>query len=177
MLNGIKTKLLADLQEECKCLGNLNNVISKDKLECDTLPVIKYSGEIPNWSSTTYNVQKLAQFLSSWSTVVQVDGSVFGIPQMDFKFLFNVTDAQSIIVSEIDGIDEADGSGDEPGSGEEGEMTTIETKVEENKTDDIREVVIPVGLDGTSRGERIRFVGAVVTLSVALASVLSFVLL
>lgn len=177
-MNQTRIKLLHDLEIECKCLQDINDTITKEKIECEESNLIKYSAEIPDWSSTTYDVQKLSDFLNSWRGVVVVNGEDVGFAFENVKFMYNVTGTQVIIVTE-------ESSGDGPtvniddidlGSGD-GDTGTIQSIVDENKTGGVNEGVIPIGLDGTSGGERVRVVGAMMVLSVALATVLSYIML
>lgn len=124
VIKQIRTHLLNDLSEECKCIQTSDTIISQEKLECQTSKTnVHYSGEILRWTSSVYPIHQLAQFIDSWRPFIIIEGADVNFDTVpNFQFTFNVTNSQTIMVSEdigsgwganIDNITEELGSGDE----------------------------------------------------------------
>ena len=172
----ITTQLLNDLNNDCKCIETPDGVISRQKLDCATTKVINYSGEILNWGSDTYSIQKLAYFIDSWRALIDIKASDLDLnffSQDDsFKITFNVTDSQTIIVSEAgSGMSFGNNNIDDITEGSGDFMVTEETEVKNDKDEENRSGFEVAGLDGISAataGYRLHYVGLILSVCAAL---------
>ena len=184
MIERLRTKMLSDIRTDCQCHhpSDSESITSNEKIECDQGTSVEYSGEIPNWTSTTYSVHRLQQFLTSWCAVITISGSdlKFGFPEVGF--IFNVTQTQVTPITKAFGSGEVTNSvisEDDMGSGMSGTSDidilvtgTVESDVEVEKTPD--NVLVPK--DNLRAGQiRPRAFVFIVTLYTALAILLSFV--
>ena len=166
MKKSIRTKLLSDLRSECQCikiLGN-DNIIMKEKLECQSPMVVSYFGVFPSSNFPTYNMQKLEQFLKSWTAVIVIEGSA-----VNPNFQFNVTSIQAVIMSDDTG---SPTDGDLDDSSGSGEMSTEEIIDKPDKEEDTRNIFVQAGLEGISAavGLSLHHLGLLLSLCAAFAA-------
>lgn len=82
-----------------------------------TDPIVRYTGQISDWSSPKYTVEQLSKFINSWRAVIEVDFNEI------VKFSFNITNSHTI----VEELGSGDGGPDpEDGSGE---IVTIEDSI------------------------------------------------
>ena len=137
-----------------------------------TESIVRYSGEIPEWTSKTYSVEQLIEFINSWRVQIEVDGGEINFAGgSNVKFIFNITNSQSNIEDfgsgdgmDIEVVDHGFGSGD---------IVTIDISIPGEE--DNRNTAKVGGLDDTSGELRVRAMGSVLTLFTAFAILLSFV--
>ena len=158
----LRTKLITALGVDCKCQPSESIFDSdKEKVECAGDPIVRYTGLITDWSSSTYSVQELAKFIDSWKAVIEIDNGLF-------KWVFNVTNSHSSIEEFGSGDGLPDGTGG-PGVGDDfgsGDIATIEDSIAGD------EDIANVG--GLSGELRVQMVGCIAALCMALAVLLSF---
>ena len=129
-------------------------------------PIVRYTGQISDWTSSKYTIKQLSNFIDSWRALIKVDRNTI------VKVTFNVTNSHSSIedFGSGDGMLSTGGT-DDVGSGE---MVTFvmpgDEKEEENK-----ETGKISGLDGESGEPRVQVIGHITALCTALAILLSLV--
>lgn len=134
-------------------------------------PIVRYSGQISEWTSPKYTTQQLAKFIETWRAVIEVDASEL------VKFIFNVT-ASHTIIEEFGSGDGMGGTAvvndnDQFGSGD---ITTIEDSIPGGEDEEQSKGVANIGeLDGISGGLRVQTIGYITAICTALAAMLSFV--
>ena len=165
---------MAALQEDCKCQPP-TSLVDNDKLECvtDSGSLVRYSGQISYWSSVTYSVKQLAEFIESWRASIQVEGKDGGFTfnKLDFKFTFNITSSQ------VDYGGSGDGAGVEVVEFGSADITTIDLGGPDEDVEEAEKDAVKVSeLEGESGEPRSRVVGLVsVILCTALAIAACFV--
>jgi hypothetical protein len=167
----LKIKLIAALGEDCKCKPS-ESIIDTDKIECMTDPIVRYTGQISDWSSPKYTVEQLSKFINSWRAVIEVDLNEI------VKLSLNVTNSHSI-VEELGSGDGGPGPGgvtdhDDWGSG----IVTIEDSIpgdgdDGGKDEEDKDLANVGGLDGGVSGElRLQVVGYFTAVCIAALALL-----
>lgn len=128
--------------------------------------IVRYTGQISDWTSSNYTIEQLSKFINSWRALIEVDANAI------VKLTFDVTNSHSSI--------EDFGSGDgmlSTGRADDGFGSGMVTFVmpEDEKEEENKETGKISGLDGESGEPRVQVIGHITALCTALAILFSFV--